>query len=93
MVGMQNIILLLLLFLYIENFHSEILKKLFGKAYQQKMMLRKFNGLRKIRFLLHILEEDETKVYHIFRRKIISIFLEQERISQKRYKIRALKRD
>ena len=76
MVGMQNIILLLLLFLNIENFHSEILKKVFGKAHKKKMMLRKFNGLIKIRFLLHILEENETKVYHTFRRKIISIFLE-----------------
>lgn len=76
MVGVQNIILLLSLFLNIENFHSEILKKVFGKAHKQKMMLRKFNGLIKIRFLLHILEENETKVYHTFRRKIISIFLE-----------------
>lgn len=56
MVGMQNIILLLLVFLYIKNFHSEILKKIFGKAHKQKMMLRKFNGL-------HILEENETKSY------------------------------
>lgn len=76
MVGVQNIILLLSLFLNIENFHSEILKKVFGKAHKQKIMLRKFNGLIKIRFLLHILEENETKVYHTFRRKIISIFLE-----------------
>ena len=32
MVGMQNIILLLLVFLYIKNFHSENIEKNFWKS-------------------------------------------------------------
>ena len=69
-------------FCILKIFTVKILKKIFGKAYKQKVMLRKFNGLIKIRFLLHILEENETKS-HLQKKNNFYFFRVRKKFSKK----------